>query len=88
MSICIHSGQNLEVTLSRGRVLGFDTSSSVELSCVEGSVWVTAPESEDCVLLAGDSATLGATGRVVVQALSSARFRVAEKNHPSARAAA
>jgi hypothetical protein len=79
MNLCIHSEQNFEVALRAGKVLGFESPSSVVLACIEGSVWVTALSSDDVVLDADESLVLENAGRVVVQALNAARVRVTEK---------
>jgi hypothetical protein len=78
MNLCIHSDQNFEVALRPGKVLGFESPSCVVLACVEGSVWVTAPSSDDVLLDPNQSIVIENAGRVVVQALNAARLRVTE----------
>ncbi len=49
---------------------------AVELLDDCGTLWVTRESSGDLLLTAGQSVTLPACGRTVVQALSSARVRI------------
>ena len=76
MQICLRSRPGLELSLLRGRVLGLDSATPVEVACVEGSVWITVPEGVDIVLGVDERVTVPPRGRLVVQALTAARFRL------------
>lgn len=76
MRICLRSQPDLELSLLRGHVLGLDSEQPVEVACVEGSVWITVPQGGDIVLTADERVTVKPSGRLVVQALTAARFRL------------
>jgi len=78
MCISLCSGEDVELALARGRVLGFETAGPARVACEEGSLWVTGPASGDVVLGALEQITVQGPGRVVVQALVASRFAIRE----------
>jgi hypothetical protein len=64
----------IEMALARGSVLGIGTPGKVAIACLAGVLWVTAPETGDIILVAGDTTTLENRGRIVIEALETAEF--------------
>ena len=48
----------------------------VAIACVAGVLWITAPETGDVVLVAGDATTIENRGRIVIEALQTAEFDI------------
>jgi len=68
------STPKLEMALARGSVLGIGVPGRVAIECIAGVLWVTAPETGDLVLVAGDATTIENRGRIVIEALQTAEF--------------
>lgn len=83
MCISLCAAKNVELSLGRGKVLGFETPGPALVACEQGSLWVTAPRTGDIVLGANERLTVEGPGRVVVQALAASRFVIAELPRPS-----
>lgn len=66
----------IEMALARGSVLGIGVPGRVAIACVAGVLWVTAPETGDVVLVAGDATTIENRGRIVIEALQTAEFDI------------
>lgn len=66
----------IEMALARGSVLGIGVPGRVAIACVAGVLWVTAPETGDVVLVAGDATTIDNRGRIVIEALQTAEFDI------------
>lgn len=66
----------IEMALARGSVLGIGVPGRIAIACVAGVLWVTAPETGDVVLVAGDATTIENRGRVVIEALQTAEFDI------------
>jgi Protein of unknown function (DUF2917) len=66
----------IEMALARGSVLGIGVPGRVAIACVAGVLWVTAPETGDVVLVAGDATTIDNHGRIVIEALQTAEFDI------------
>jgi hypothetical protein len=66
----------IEMALARGSVLGLGTRGKVAIACLAGVLWVTAPETGDIILVAGDTTTLENRGRIVIEALETAEFDI------------
>ncbi len=63
------------VDLASG-VWSFELRGLAVVTCLTGTLWVTGPETGDLVLEPGTRTSLHGFGRVVVQPLEPARFRV------------
>jgi hypothetical protein len=57
-------------------VLGIGAPGKVAIACLAGVLWVTAPETGDIILVAGDVTTLENRGRIVIEALETAEFDI------------
>ena len=64
----------IEMALARGSVLGIGVPGKVAIACFAGVLWVTAPETGDIILVAGDTTTVENRGRIVIEALETAEF--------------
>jgi hypothetical protein len=62
------------MALARGSVLGIGAPGRVAIACVAGVLWITAPETGDLVLVAGDATIIDNRGRIVIEALQTAEF--------------
>ena len=63
-----------EMALARGSVLGIGVPGRIAIACSAGVLWVTAPDTGDLVLVAGDATTIENRGRIVIEALQTAEF--------------
>ena len=68
--------RNVQLALPHDQALGLSLRGRMVVLCVQGTLWVTAPQIGDVVLRPDQSLTLTGRGRVVIQALESARFGV------------
>jgi hypothetical protein len=64
----------IELALARGSVLGIGVPGRIAIACSAGVLWVTAPDTGDLVLVAGDATTIENRGRIVIEALQTAEF--------------
>lgn len=64
--------------LADGAVYAFDVSRGASVTCLDGELWVTGPDTGDRILLAGQGLKVEGRGRVVIQALTAARFAAKE----------
>lgn len=66
-----------ETELAEGEVVSLDPHAGLRIDCLDGTLWITqAGEAEDFVARTGDEFVPGVHGRIVVQAMTSARVRV------------
>ena len=63
-----------EMALARGSVLGIGVPGRVAIACSVGVLWITAPDTGDLVIVAGDATTIENRGRIVIEALQTAEF--------------
>lgn len=62
--------------LAKRQVLGAALDGWLRVTCDSGLLWVTAPDSGDLLLSGGVSVRLRGPGKLVLQALEPARFRL------------
>ena len=62
--------------LAKRQVLGAALDDWLQVTCDSGLLWVTAPDSGDLLLSGGRSVQLRGSGKLVLQALEPARFRL------------
>lgn len=62
--------------LSTGAVYGVSSERSTRVTCLTGELWVTGPHTGDQILEPGQSLTVAGPGRIVIEALVPATFRV------------
>jgi hypothetical protein len=62
--------------LSTGAVYGVSIERPTSVTCVMGELWVTGPHTGDQILEAGQRLTISGPGRIVIEALVPAAFRV------------
>ena len=74
--ISTETSPRIEMALARGSVLGIGVPGRVAIACVAGVLWITAPETGDVVLVAGDATTIENRGRIVIEALQTAEFDI------------
>jgi hypothetical protein len=66
-----------EIDLPANTLRGFDAHPGARVLCVRGALWLTQPgDATDHVLAEGETFDVTSRGRVVVQALKSARVRI------------
>jgi hypothetical protein len=66
--------------LSTGAVYGVPIERPTRVTCLTGELWVTGPYTGDQILEPGQSITIASPGRVVIEALVPATFRVTVAN--------
>ena len=62
--------------LSTGAVYGVSIERPTRVTCLTGELWVTGPHTGDQILEPGQSLTIAGPGRIVIEALLPATFRV------------
>jgi hypothetical protein len=71
------------VELAQGDVLPLDNAAGVQVSSLEGSLWLTEERGVgDVILEAGESYEVATEGRTLVQAMSPARVAVKSAGAP------
>lgn len=71
------------VELAQGGVLPLDNAAGVQVSSLEGSLWLTEERGAgDVILEAGESYQVETKGRTLVQAMSPARVAVTSAGAP------
>jgi len=60
--------------LAAGAILGVPVQRRARVTCLTGELWVTGPDTGDQILEPGQSLSIQGNGRLVVEALSAARF--------------
>jgi len=60
--------------LGAGAILGIPIERRARVTCLTGELWVTGPDTDDQILEPGQSLSIRGNGRLVVEALSAARF--------------
>jgi hypothetical protein len=60
--------------LAAGAILGVPIQRRARVTCLTGELWVTGPDTDDQILEPGQSLSIRGSGRLVVEALSTARF--------------
>jgi hypothetical protein len=74
--VSTETSPRIEMALARGSVLGIGVPGRVAIACIAGVLWITAPETGDVVLVAGDATTIENRGRIVIEALQTAEFDI------------
>jgi hypothetical protein len=74
--VSTETSPRIEMALARGSVLGLGVPGRVAIACIAGVLWITAPETGDVVLVAGDATTIENRGRIVIEALQTAEFDI------------
>ncbi len=60
--------------LPAGAVVGFAVDERARITCLGGELWVTGPDTDDRILIAGQSLSASGPGRIVAEALRDSRF--------------
>jgi Protein of unknown function (DUF2917) len=63
--------------LAAGAIFGLSIQRRARVTCLTGELWVTGPDTGDQILEPGQSLAIHGAGRVVVEALTPARFETA-----------
>jgi hypothetical protein len=60
--------------LAAGAIFGISIQRRARVTCLTGELWVTGPDTGDQILEPGQTLSIHGTGRLVVEALTAARF--------------
>jgi hypothetical protein len=74
----------LEMSLRRDELLTVDVAEPLVVTCVSGSLWLTAPDTGDIVVSSRQAVVVHGRGRVVIQAFEPTRVELSTRQQPIA----
>jgi hypothetical protein len=78
------STARLEMWLRPNELIAADVVEPVSVTCVSGSLWLTAPDTGDVVASSRQTVVVRGPGRVVIQALGPTRLELSSPTQPLA----